>query len=528
MWIDTTSAAGYLVDPHQSKVADKVAFAPAPIARTATGQQWLWSWALTVPVSSTHPIEAKQFVQWATSKDYIKLVAHTYGWTAVPPGTRKSTYEQTEYRNAAPFAKFVLKAILDADLKHPTAKPVPYAGIQFVSIPEFSAIGTQVGQQISAALVGSTTVDIALDRAEVATERIMRRAHPTRPRDQYQRFYGTLAASVAVVVIAVTGIYVIKRLKLLSDRYAAVPVATPSLNPTRVAATNRRGGRAVNTFTLKAPSVILLLLWSLVPLLMSLWFSFQHYNLLSPQETDFVGLENYRNLLADPALLTVLRNTLVLVGSVLIVTVVLGTLVAVLLDQDFFGRWLARLFVISPLFVMPTVAALVWKNMMMHPVNGVISYAMRGLGLRPIDWFAEWPLTAIVIIVAWQWLPYSVLILLTAVQSLDPERKEAARMDGAGPFSMFFHIIVPHLGRAIGVVVMIETISLLSVFAEIFVTTSGGPGLASTNLAFLIYKYAMLEHDIGGASAGGVLAVVLANIVAIFLLRSIARNIHSA
>jgi sorbitol/mannitol transport system permease protein len=101
-------------------------------------------------------------------------------------------------------------------------------------------------------------------------------------------------------------------------------------------------------------------------------------------------------------------------------------------------------------------------------------------------------------------------------------------MDGAGPVSMFFHIIVPHLGRAISVVVMVETIFLLSVFAEVFVTTSGGPGLASTNLAFLIYKYAMLEHDIGIASAAGVLAIILANVVAIFLVRSIARNIHPA
>ena len=129
---------------------------------------------------------------------------------------------------------------------------------------------------------------------------------------------------------------------------------------------------------------------------------------------------------------------------------------------------------------------------------------------------------------AWQWLPYATLILLTALQSLDPERKEAARMDGAGPFAMFRFIIVPHLGRAIGVVVMIETIFLLSVFAEIFVTTSGGPGIATTNLAFLIYKYAMLEHDIGGASAGGVFAIILANVVAFFLVRTVARNIQQS
>ena len=249
----------------------------------------------------------------------------------------------------------------------------------------------------------------------------------------------------------------------------------------------KAGGRSISplptphsptTHYLKAPSVIVLLLWSIVPLVMTLWFSFQRYNLLNPEDTGFVGFENYRYFLTDPDLIRALGNTLVLVGAVLVVTVGLGTLLAVLFDQEFFGRGVARVLVIAPFFVMPTVAALVWKNMMMHPVNGLISHLLRGVGLKPIDWFADWPLTAIIIIVAWQWLPYATLILLTAIHSLDPEIKEAARMDGAGPFSMFIFIIVPHLGRAITVVVMIETIFLLSVFAEIFVTTSGGPGCA--------------------------------------------------
>jgi sorbitol/mannitol transport system permease protein len=308
-------------------------------------------------------------------------------------------------------------------------------------------------------------------------------------------------------------------------------VLTPTIPfPGRGPAAERRPRtrRTVNTLPLKLPSIVALAVWSTVPLLMTLWFSFRQYNLLNPDETGFAGIENYKYLLTDPGLAIALRNTLVLVGAVLVITVGLGTLLAVLFDQDFYGRGVARVLVIAPFFVMPTVAALVWKNMMMHPVNGLISYALRAIGLPAIDWFASWPLTAIIIIVAWQWLPYATLILLTAIQSLDPERKEAARMDGAGPVSMFFFIIIPHLARAISVVVMIETIFLLSVFAEIFVTTSGGPGLASTNLAFLIYKYAMLEHDVGGASAGGVIAIILANIVAIFLVRTVARNIQTA
>lgn len=285
--------------------------------------------------------------------------------------------------------------------------------------------------------------------------------------------------------------------------------------------------RSVSTLPLLAPSVGALLLWMLVPLGMTLWFSFQRYNLLNPTLTGFAGWENYVFLLEDPALFIALWNTLLLVGGVLLITVVGGVLLAVLFDQDFWGRPVARLLAIAPFFVMPTVSALIWKNMLMHPVNGLFAAATNALGLGAIDWFGDLPLTSIVIIVAWQWLPFSTLILLTAIQSLDHEQKEAARMDGARALAMFFFIILPHLGRAISVVIMIQTIFFLTIFAEIFVTTSGGPGLASTNLAFLIYVRALLEFDVGGASAGGVIAIVLANVVAIFLIRTIARGLET-
>jgi sorbitol/mannitol transport system permease protein len=292
--------------------------------------------------------------------------------------------------------------------------------------------------------------------------------------------------------------------------------------PSTATPAGRRSQRNVRTLPLIAPSVIVLFLWMIVPLVMTLWFSFQYYN---PSVGGFAGFENYTFLLTDPSLWTAMANTLFLVFWVLVITVGLGTLLAVLFDQDFYGRSIARLLAIAPFFVMPTVSALIWKNMLMHPVNGLFAFFARSLGLPAIDFFGSFPLTSVIIIVAWQWLPFALLILLTAIQSLDSEQKEAARMDGAGPFSMFFFIILPHLGRAISVVIMIETIFLLSVFAEIYVTTSGGPGLASTNLAFLIYLRALREYDVGGASAAGVIAVILANIVAIFLVRSIAKNI---
>jgi len=176
MWVDATVAASYMFDPAESKVADKVAFARAPVRKSPAGCQWLWSWALAIPVSSQHTKEAKRFIQWATSKEYIRLVARTDGWAAVPPGTRRSTYEEPRYVKAAPFAGLTLQAILAADPSHPTDRPVPYFGIQYVAIPEFQSIGTQVGQLVAAALAGDTTVEQALRSAQQAVERTMRRA----------------------------------------------------------------------------------------------------------------------------------------------------------------------------------------------------------------------------------------------------------------------------------------------------------------------------------------------------------------
>jgi len=176
IWIDATVAASYMFSPTDSRVADKVAFARAPVQRTANGSQWLWSWALGIPASSHHVKEAKRFIQWATSKAYVRLVAENEGWAAVPPGTRKSTYDEPQYLKAAPFAGLTLKAILAADPIHPSAKPVPYTGIQFVAIPEFQSIGTQVGQLLAAALAGHTTLEQALQSSQQAVERTMRRA----------------------------------------------------------------------------------------------------------------------------------------------------------------------------------------------------------------------------------------------------------------------------------------------------------------------------------------------------------------
>jgi sorbitol/mannitol transport system substrate-binding protein len=148
MWIDATVAAGMLFNPKMSKVANEVGFAAAPSGRNPKGTQWLWSWALAISSSSKVPEQALQFITWATSKEYIKLVAKENGWVSIPPGTRLSTYDNPNYKLAAPFADFVLKAIQSSDPNNNTMKPVPYSGVQYVSIPEFSSIGTSVGNII--------------------------------------------------------------------------------------------------------------------------------------------------------------------------------------------------------------------------------------------------------------------------------------------------------------------------------------------------------------------------------------------
>jgi sorbitol/mannitol transport system substrate-binding protein len=180
IWVDATSAAGYIYNPNESQVADKTAFAAAPIEVTSNGSGWFWAWALGIPSSSSKVDAAKSFLKWATSKDYVTTVGETEGWVAAPPGTRKSTYDNPEYQKAAPFAEVVYESIANADITKPTKDPVPYVGIQYVAIPEFQGIGTTVGQQIAAALAGQVTVEEALETAQASVERTMRQAGYTR------------------------------------------------------------------------------------------------------------------------------------------------------------------------------------------------------------------------------------------------------------------------------------------------------------------------------------------------------------
>ena len=175
MWIDATVAASFVTNPKDSTVADHVGFALAPDNGLGKRGNWLWAWSLAIPAGTQNADAAKTFVEWATSKDYLALVASKEGWANVPPGTRTSLYNNPEYAKV-PFAKMTLDSINAADPKNPTVDPVPYVGVQFVAIPEFQGMATAIGQEFSAALAGDKTAAEALEAAQSIATREMDKA----------------------------------------------------------------------------------------------------------------------------------------------------------------------------------------------------------------------------------------------------------------------------------------------------------------------------------------------------------------
>jgi sorbitol/mannitol transport system permease protein len=276
---------------------------------------------------------------------------------------------------------------------------------------------------------------------------------------------------------------------------------------------------------LLAPAVACLSIISVVPLLITIFYSLVRYSLLTHGDHDFHGLGNFVYFFTDNAFLPALKNTFVLLFSVMAVTVVFGAALALLINDAFPGRALVRVLLISPFLVMPAVNALMWKNMMLNPIYGLFAQVSRFLGLTPVDWLASYPLLSIIMMVSWQWLPFACLIFMTALQSMDKEQLEAARMDGANYGQQLRYLYIPHLARSMAVVIMIEMIFLLSIFAEIFTTTGGGPGFDTTTITFMIYQQALVSYDVGAASAGALFAVLLANIAAFFLMRVIGKNL---
>lgn len=301
---------------------------------------------------------------------------------------------------------------------------------------------------------------------------------------------------------------------------------------------------------LQAPAVLLLLVWMLVPLSMTLYFSFIRYVLnslnrpewTSPSLGNWRGFGNYNYVLDAKDFWFAVQNSVFIVGGILFFTVILGLSIAVLINKTFPGRGIVRVLLISPFFVMPAVSGVLWINMILDPVlglNGITVEAINNLikdlknlpiigsffslspELTPMSFRAtQTSAYAVIIMVTWQWTPFAVLIFMTSLQSEDQQQKEAAILDGATSWAQFRYMTLPHLARPIAIVVMIQSIFHLSLYAEIEIVSRGN---GNKNLPYLIGEFA--NNNIGAASATGIFAVILANIIAIFLLRMVGKNL---
>ncbi|TMI87174.1 MAG: sugar ABC transporter permease [Bacillati bacterium ANGP1] len=305
------------------------------------------------------------------------------------------------------------------------------------------------------------------------------------------------------------------------------PRARGGLPPSVAAPPARKAARASGSrhrtpaLVLLLPALIYLAVMTQVPFLLTLYYSFHFWNLMQPTlGMRFVGLANYAQIvLHDPIFRSVILNTVVITLSLLMLTVVLGLGLALLLHREFPGRGVVRTLLISPFLIMPTVSAVMWKNMLLNPVYGLFDYVLRGAGLPGPDWLATHPLLSVVAIVTWEWTPFMMLVLLAGLQSVSLELIDSARVDGAGPLGVFRFVTLPHLGLYVQIAMLLGTIYLVQVFGEIFVATSGGPGIATTNLPYYVYLTAFQYWTIGVASAIGVVTVILTTFAAMGFFR---------
>lgn len=275
---------------------------------------------------------------------------------------------------------------------------------------------------------------------------------------------------------------------------------------------------------LPVPAIIFMAIVTQVPLIVTLGYSLERWNLLRPARRKYIGLDNYPDVLSDPDFFTIIANTLIITISVVAVTLVLGTSLALLLNRDFPGKGLVRTMLITPFLIMPTVSAVLWKNVLFNPAFGLLAALAAMLGLPRPDMLQDFPMFSVVVVIVWQWTPFMMLILLAGLQSLAQDQIEACQIDGGGPLVLFRYIVLPHLQRYIELAVLMEILFILSVFGVIFVLTSGGPGIQTTNLSYGIYQEAFQRWDIGEASAMGVFAIILANIVVLVFVRVLRRG----
>jgi sorbitol/mannitol transport system permease protein len=282
----------------------------------------------------------------------------------------------------------------------------------------------------------------------------------------------------------------------------------------------------VSRVALLLPALVFLAVMTQAPFLLTLWYSFHNWILTEPQLGHrWIWFDNFRyELTEDPIFRSAIYNTLELTGAIVGGSLVLGLAFALLLNRRFPLRGVARSLMIAPFFVMPTVNAVVQKNLFLNPIFGLVNWVTTSLGFSRLDWLAVHPKLSIISMAVWQWAPFMMLILLAGLQGISDEVREAARIDGAGPFREFRLVTLPLLGPYLELAVLLGMIYILQLFGEIFVATQGGPGTETTTIPYYVYQTISQANDVGSASAEGVLAIIFSGIIAALLLRLLTRT----
>jgi sorbitol/mannitol transport system permease protein len=309
----------------------------------------------------------------------------------------------------------------------------------------------------------------------------------------------------------------------MTARSASVEPPRAELGAGRLAFMRSPGAYRVG---LLLPALVYLAVMTQAPFLLTLWYSFHNWILTSPELGHrWIGLDNFRyELTEDPIFRTAIFNTLEITAGIVGGALVVGLGFALLLNRRFPLRGVARSLMIAPFFVMPTVNAVVQKNLFLNPIFGLVNWVTTSLGFHRVDWLAAYPKLGIIAMAVWQWAPFMMLILLAGLQGISEEIREAAHIDGAGPITEFRRITLPLLGPYVELAVLLGMIYILQLFGEIFVATQGGPGTETTTIPYYVYQTISQANDVGSSSAQGVLAIVFSSIIAALLLRLLTRT----
>ena len=272
---------------------------------------------------------------------------------------------------------------------------------------------------------------------------------------------------------------------------------------------------------LHLPSLGFMIVLTQIPFLLAVWFSLHSWNLLVPTEGfPFVGLSNFvTEFVGDPNFWPIMGNTLQLVAGAILLALISGTILALLLNRPIWGRSVLRGIATVPFLVTPSVMALIWKNLFLSPSSGMINWLLHFIGIPAVPWFSAFPLQSIIFIVAWEWTPFVMLVILAGLQSVPGEVLEAAKVDGANAITTFWRVVFPLLRKPYQIAILFGTIFIFQTFGEIYVTTSGGPGVTTNTLPYYTYRAALSSFQIGQAATLGVIGVIVAILAARGMLR---------